>query len=95
MAALRTDAYDRSMVKVVFVIVVIGVVIFALIDLIQVGSDQVRGGSKFLWAVVILLLPLIGAVAWLWLGRAPSAPSGPGIVPPDDDPDFLRGIDSP
>ena len=83
------------MVKVVLVIVLLGVMIFALIDLIQVPAEDVRGGSKFLWALAILLLPLIGAVAWLWLGRAPSQTSGPGLVPPDDDPDVLRGIDSP
>jgi len=76
------------MVKVLAVIAALGLTIFALIDLFGVASGDVRGGSRFVWAVVILLLPVIGPVVWLWLGRAPSdEPRGFG---PDDDPDFLR-----
>lgn len=79
------------MLKVAMVVVLIGLTIFALIDLFNVPADQVRGGSRFLWALGILLVPLVGPVLWLWLGRAPEE-TGMGPLPPDDDPDFLRGM---
>lgn len=77
------------MLKVILAVAVLGVIIFALIDLFQVPADQVRGGSRFLWILAILLLPLVGAVLWLLLGR--ESGSGPRVLPPDDNPDFLRG----
>lgn len=80
------------MVKVLAVIAALGLTIFALIDLFSVSAGEVRGGSRFLWLLAILLLPVVGPAVWLWLGRAPV--DGPRLkeLPPDDDPDFLRGI---
>lgn len=80
------------MVKVLLVIVALGLTIFALIDLFGVAAADVRGGSRLLWALAILLLPVIGAVLWLWLGRAPEDGPPRRYLPPDDDPDFLRGF---
>lgn len=70
----------------------LGLLIFALIDLFSVKAGEVRGGSRFLWAVAIVLLPVVGPGMWLWLGRAPSEEPPRRILPPDDDPDFLRGM---
>lgn len=95
MAACVRQTYHQVMAKVLFIIAVIGVMIFAIIDLFCVPADDVRGRSRLLWLVGILFLPLIGAVAWLLAGRAPQPDSRPRILPPDDDPDFLRGMDSP
>ena len=78
--------------RVLLLIVALGLTIFALIDLFGVSADDVRGGSRFLWAVAILLLPVVGPLLWLWLGRAPS--DAPRILGPDDDPDFLGGFRS-
>jgi len=78
------------MVRVLLVLVALGLTIFALIDLFSMAAEDVRGGSRFVWAVVILLLPVVGPVLWLWLGRAPS--EEPRHLGPDDDPDFLRGF---
>ncbi len=77
------------MVKVLLVIVALGVMIFAFIDLWQVPAADVRGGSRFLWAVAILLLPVVGAVLWLFFGRLPAEEPPRRFLPPDDDPDFL------
>jgi len=80
------------MVKVIVAIVALGLVIFALIDLAQVPASEVRGGSRFLWLLAILLLPVVGAVLWLFLGRNPQDGSSRRYLGPDDDPDFLRGM---
>ena len=42
--------------------------LLAAIDLIGRQRDEVVGGSKALWAVVLLAVP-IGPIAYLWLGR--------------------------
>ena len=80
--------------KVLLVIAAIGVMIFALIDLWQVPAADVRGSSRFLWTLAILLLPVVGAGLWLLFGREPAEGPKRRFLPPDDDPDFLRRMRS-
>ena len=88
------------MVRVLPFVVELVLVVYCLIDLWQADSARVRLLPKALWALVIVVLPLFGGVAWLLAGRpqamgrgggrgagGPSSPRGP-----DDDPDFLRGL---
>lgn len=53
---------------------------FALVDLAR--RDAVRGGRKWVWALVIALGNLPGAIAYLAAGRTPpdmdGSPRGPG-----------------
>lgn len=48
---------------------------------------------------VLLVVALIALVVWflvrLTLRRLDSGPSRPRVIGPDDDPDFLRGLDRP
>lgn len=81
----------------------------ALISCLSVEDRrEIRGVSRPVWVVVILLVPLAGAIAWFLAGRPrpPGAPVrgwlGGGVPPepprrraPDDDPDFLRSLDQP
>lgn len=89
--------------EVLFVYVIpVAIVIFAFIDCLVTRGDQVRGLPKPVWAVLIVLIPLLGALGWLLIGRAPqkralneSATGARGTQPPrgpDDDPDFLRRL---
>ena len=74
----------------------VGVIIYALIECAQSQRYDVRALPKWAWVLVILLLPVIGAVLWLLFGRpraddaAREAQRGRG---PDDDPQFLRNIE--
>ena len=43
--------------------------IFCLIDCIQSDSAQVRNLPKIAWIVLIVILPLVGGIAWLFAGR--------------------------
>ena len=68
-----------------------------------------RNMPKILWLVVVIVLPTVGSVAWLLLGRPEGAGLRPGdtstyraprpraIPPPprapDDDPAFLARLD--
>lgn len=82
------------------VLLAIGLVVYALIDAVRSSQEQRRGVPAALWAVVIALFPVAGAVVWLIVsrggqgtGRAPGGSSRPGPTAPDDDPDFLRALD--
>lgn len=50
------------------VVIELGLVIFALVDLAK-PDRQVVGGSKMVWALVIVLVGTIGPIAYLLAGR--------------------------
>jgi len=86
------------MAKVLLVLAAIGVTIYAGIDCLRSDDAEVRGLPKPLWLLLIVAAPLFGGLLYLLLGRQP-APGAPGprrlrTVAPDDDPDFLRSLDS-
>jgi phospholipase D-like protein len=60
------------------------------------AADRVRNLPRALWVLVILVVPLIGPLAYYVWGRPavprPVRPRRPAS--PDDDPDFLRSMDS-
>ncbi|RXW33115.1 PLD nuclease N-terminal domain-containing protein [Propioniciclava flava] len=83
------------MPRVLLVIAVIAVILYALIEAIQADGDRVRLMPRWLWIVAIVLLPGIGALGWLVVGRPPRRGSGGAPrrpIAPDDDPDFLRRL---
>lgn len=76
------------------------VVLYAFIDVVLSRGDDVRSLPKALWAVVVVIVPVLGAGAWFVWGRprpagtgSPAGGRGRGPVAPDDDPAFLRQID--
>ncbi|MPZ93912.1 MAG: hypothetical protein GEU96_03155 [Propionibacteriales bacterium] len=82
--------------KALLVVVPVVLAIYCLIQVLQ-ARHGVRGLPRWAWAVLIIMVPLVGAIAWLVLGRPqrgrpPQRPQRRTIAP-DDDPDFLRGLD--
>jgi hypothetical protein len=82
-------------------VIAIGLLVYCLLDCLQTPQASVRTLPKLAWVVVILIVPVLGPVCWLLAGRA-AGPSRSGGQPPrrgpqgpDDDPDFLRGLDRP
>lgn len=75
-------------------IIVLALMIFSIIDCSRTPESQIRSLPKWAWLVIIIFVPGIGALAWIIAGR----PKGNGrrrkgkIVPPDDNPDFLRKL---
>jgi hypothetical protein len=86
-----------------FLIVLVATLV-ALIDCLSSQREDIRGLPRPVWVLAILLLPIIGPVAWFFAGRPASLePQAGAITPgrgrkrvaaPDDDPEFLRGIDT-
>lgn len=85
--------------KALVVVFAVALLVYAVFDLIATPRHRVQALPKWLWLVVVVLVPFIGPIAWLLLGsqREGPAPRGPGQAPrwprgplgPDDDPDYL------
>lgn len=78
--------------------------LYCLFDALRSSESDIRALPRIAWIVLVLLVPVLGSVAWLVAGRPrgtrPPGGSGrrrpqPPVVGPDDDPDFLRGIERP
>jgi hypothetical protein len=87
------------MARAILTLVTVGVAIYAIVDCWRSRPDEVRYLPKVVWIVAILVFPLMGAVAYLLMGRSdPSGPGGPAaprrVIAPDDDPDFLRSLET-
>ena len=52
------------------------ILVVALIDIIKTDDAAVRGLPKFAWVVLVVMIPLAGALVWLAVGR-PTADERP------------------
>ena len=91
------------MIRALPYVVYLALTLYALIGCLQTDESAARNLPKLGWAVVILLFPFVGAIAWLVAGRPEQGgqggnPFGPRQAQqcrprgPDDDPDFLSGL---
>jgi len=86
------------MVRLWFIlgIVVVILSVYALVDCALYNRTRIRGLPRWAWIFAILLVPVIGPLLWLFVGRgrsaAASAGRGPRSMAPDDDPAFLKGL---
>ncbi|MFG2347051.1 PLD nuclease N-terminal domain-containing protein [Streptomyces phaeochromogenes] len=84
------------MLRVLMILVPLGLSIFAFIDCITTDEKDIRYIPKPLWAILVLLFPLVGSISWLLVGhvrkpRGLSSGRG-GWVAPDDNPEFLKSL---
>lgn len=83
------------MLRVVLALLGLAVYIWFIVDVLRTSGASVRTLPKFVWLLIVVLIPLLGGVLWLLGGR----PRGQGRrrkrgpVAPDDDPAFLRQLD--
>ena len=81
---------------VIVPLVAVGMLIFAVIDLVRIENERVRALPKPAWVVIVVLLPIVGPLLWFILGRGrlgqvrSSFDTAP--VAPDDDPAFLNSL---
>ncbi|SEF09582.1 Phospholipase_D-nuclease N-terminal [Jiangella alba] len=83
--------------RVLPIVVAIALLVYALIDCLQTDSTRFRSLNRVAWVAIIVLIPLIGPILWLVIGKErarPQRPTGPPPRPlaPDDDPEFLRHL---
>ncbi|WP_369171521.1 PLD nuclease N-terminal domain-containing protein [Streptomyces sp. R28] len=91
------------MLRVLMFLVPLALSVYAFIDCISTKEDDIRHMPKPLWAILVLLFPLVGSISWLIAGkkRSPAADGWAGVrdrqrqqwVAPDDNPEFLKSLD--
>ncbi|GAB2917377.1 PLD nuclease N-terminal domain-containing protein [Micromonospora polyrhachis] len=94
---------------VLLFIVQIILAVCALISCLSTEEGKIRALPRLVWVLIILFFPLVGSIAWFLAGRpAPAGKPGSGWRPgegpsererprqvaPDDDPEFLRSLDT-
>jgi len=86
------------MARVLPVVLGIALIVYAFIDCFRTPANQVPPGlPKGVWLLVIALVPVLGAIAWLVVSRLPAQGNARGRRPrpvaPDDAPEFLANLD--
>jgi hypothetical protein len=92
------------MVRVLLTLIIIGLAVYALADIAGADRAETGGLPKWVWAVVVVILPVAGPLGWIVFRRAsataPGRPTSGGSttqrrapLAPDDDPEFLRRLD--
>lgn len=54
------------------VVLALGLTIYALLDVVRTPEDEISHLPKPWWVVAVLLVPVLGPVAWLAVGRSRS-----------------------
>jgi hypothetical protein len=83
-----------------------GLWIYCIFDVIATDSSMMRNLPKGIWLIIVLLLPDVGSIAWLLLGRPQRVGWRPGDsevrrsaprvrpVGPEDSADFIARIEA-
>ena len=77
------------------VVAVVVLTIYAVADCAFFDRMRIRGIGRGWWIVVIIFVPVIGAVLWFAIGRGRrnrAVSGGRGYTAPDDDTEFLRRL---
>jgi hypothetical protein len=89
---MRAYNWAMSRLFVIVPFIVIGLYIFAIVDLILTDNSRVRALPKIAWGFVIIL-PVVGALLWLIFGKERGDRGGQRrTIAPDDDPAFLANL---
>lgn len=85
------------MLRFLFIAVIV-FVIYAFVDCAVTPQEKIRKGPKWAYLLGMFFVPVppIAAILWFVIGRPKRSGNGRRpprrIIPPDDDPDFLRKL---
>jgi hypothetical protein len=90
------------MVRLFVFLAAVQLVLLVLALIGSLSANRVRIMPRALWVLLILVIPLLGPLAYFIWGRPPAPPTEGGTVrrgsprpsSPDDDPEFLRSMDT-
>jgi hypothetical protein len=77
------------LVRVLFALAVIAVAIdiYTIADIALTARNRLRSLNKFVWIVIVIVIPVVGAILWFVLGKS-RASSVNSVLGADDDPNF-------
>jgi hypothetical protein len=79
--------------RVVLLVAVIGLGVYSFVAALQADAARIRVMPRWLWVAVIVVIPVIGPLAWLLTGQSSQAAiDDEGPLGPEDDPDFLHRL---
>jgi len=75
----------------------VALTLYTFIDCARRDETEIQKLPKWGWLLIILFFQVVGPIAYLVIGRnplknLPKRKPQKRILPPDDDPDFLRKI---
>src|SRR5665647_3679586 len=91
---------------IIIIAILVAFLVYAVIDAILIDKARIRGLPRALWVIICFITPL-GGILWFFVGRGRPSQNGPagasgyfgpsrtGPSAPDDDIDFLRGLNAP
>lgn len=77
---------SRALIVVAVVVTVLTV--YSVVDCAMTDARRTRVLQKPIWLIVILFLPVVGALLWMFIGKQ-SADAGSQPIGPDEDVDYL------
>lgn len=84
------------MPRVILAVAVLAFTVFCVVDVVKTSDADARGLPRLVWLLLVVVVPVVGGIAWMLAGRPRTTGTGPRPRPrpqgPDDDPDFLRGL---
>jgi hypothetical protein len=85
------------MLRVAGVLFLVALYIYFIIDVLRTPRGETRSLPKPVWLIVVVVVPILGGLFWLALGRVWFVSGGRlgrrrGPVAPDDDPAFLKQL---
>lgn len=81
-----------------FLLIVLPIIftIYTLVDCAGTDASEIRNLPKWGWLLIIIFVGTIGTIAYWIAGRPRRRGINPGgyrrILPPDDNPDFLKKL---
>lgn len=75
-------------ILIVGVVVAVAFTLYSLVDAAMTDHTRARGVNKPVWIVIIVVLPVIGALLWLFIGKGEVVDASHRQHAPDDDPRF-------
>jgi len=78
-------------------LIVLAVTFYAFFDCARTPQEEVQKLPKWAWLLLIFVFSSLASILWFVIGRPKRNPGSGGggrgrIIPPDDDPDFLRKL---
>ncbi|WP_438354144.1 PLD nuclease N-terminal domain-containing protein [Microbacterium sp. CJ88] len=83
------------MARVLLIIALVATVfwVYTVVDCAVQPATRHRGVSKAAWVAIVVLIPVLGGILWLTVGRMRASQVAERRAP-DDDPEFLGRIGS-